>query len=140
MSETAGSPRTEHLDEIEHAVQRGAELTRRLLAFARRQMIEPRVVELAPQVAGLERLLRRLIGDDVKLSITVPTDLWSVRMDPLALEQILVNLVVNSRDALPSGGEITISGRDLTIGDASPHFFGVPAGDWVRLDVREEIP
>lgn len=131
-----------HLDEIDSAVHRGAELTRRLLAFARRQMIEPRVLQFAPYVADLDRLLRRLIGDAIRLEVTVPADLWSVRMDPLAFEQILVNLVLNSRDAMPKGGVISIIGRDLTISAAGPQVADapsdLPAGDWVRLDVRDD--
>ncbi len=136
-SHTSTAPVTEHLDEIEHAVQRGAELTRRLLAFARRQMIEPRIIALRPQVIELERLLRRLIGEHVQLELAVPEDLWSVRVDPLALEQMLVNLVVNARDAMPAGGVVTITGENLTIAEESSSHLGVPAGDWVRLDVRD---
>lgn len=127
----------DHVDEIEHAVQRGAELTRRLLAFARRQMIEPRILTLRPQIVELERLLRRLIGDHVRLDLEVPDELWSVRVDPLALEQMLVNMVVNARDAMPDGGVVTISGSNLAIAEESPQYFGVPAGAWVRLDVRD---
>jgi signal transduction histidine kinase/ActR/RegA family two-component response regulator len=131
------APVGEHLDEIEHAVQRGAELTRRLLAFARRQMIEPRIVALHPQITELERLLRRLIGENVRLELDVPEDLWTVRVDPLALEQMLVNLVVNARDAMTSGGVVAIAGANVSIGEESPLHFGVPSGDWVQLDVRD---
>jgi two-component system cell cycle sensor histidine kinase/response regulator CckA len=127
----------ENLDEIEQSVRRGADLTRRLLAFARRQMIEPRVVTLAPQVTEMERLLRRLIGERIKLEVNLPVDLWAVRVDPLALEQMIVNLAVNARDAMPDGGTLRISATNLTIATAGHTALGIAAGDWVRLNVED---
>jgi two-component system cell cycle sensor histidine kinase/response regulator CckA len=127
----------ENLDEIEQSVRRGADLTRRLLAFARRQMIEPRVLKLPPQVTEMERLLKRLIGERIKLEVNLPVDLWAVRVDPLALEQMIVNLAVNARDAMPDGGTLRISATNLTIGTAGHTALGIAAGDWVRLNVED---
>ncbi|MEX2181022.1 MAG: PAS domain S-box protein [Gemmatimonadaceae bacterium] len=126
-----------HISEIEHAVQRGAELTRRLLAFARRQMIEPRVLDLALHLRDLERLLTRLVGDRLALEIDAPPPVWPVRMDPTALEQVLVNLAVNARDAMPPGGTLTIRAQNLTVLPTGDEPLGIPAGDWVRVDVTD---
>jgi two-component system cell cycle sensor histidine kinase/response regulator CckA len=128
---------TAHLEEIDHAVQRGAELTRRLLAFARRQMIEPRILNVGEQVADLERLLRRLLGDSVTLSVETAPDLWSVRVDPTALEQVLVNLAVNARDAMPNGGTLRLVGSNLAVAESGHESLGIPRGEWVRLDLSD---
>jgi two-component system cell cycle sensor histidine kinase/response regulator CckA len=124
------------LEEIGDAAQRGAELTRRLLAFARRQLIEPRVLDLGAQVRGLERLLHRLLGEDVRLTLEAPAELWSTKADPTALEQALVNLVINARDAMPSGGQLTIRTTNAMVDDG-PEWLGVPPGEWVRVDVAD---
>jgi PAS domain S-box-containing protein len=131
------SPLVENVEEIEQAVQRGAELTRRLLAFARRQMIEPRILTLATQVHDLERLLRRLLGPAITLEIAVPSALWSIRADPTSLEQIIVNLAVNARDAMPSGGRLRIAAANQTMPVPARSGTAVPAGEWVRLDVED---
>ncbi len=125
------------LEEIEDAAQRGAELTRRLLTFARRQVIEPRVLDLGTKVHGLERLLHRLLGEDVRLVVDGDKPLWPVRTDPTAFEQALVNLVVNARDAMPGGGQLSIRMTNCPLGNDSTDSLGVPAGDWVRIDVSD---
>jgi len=127
----------EHLNEIEHAVQRGSELTRRLLAFARRQVVEPRVLDVAVHIRDLERLLRRLLGDSIPLDVDPGEGLWAIRVDPTALEQILVNLAVNARDAMPAGGTLRLAVWNETIHAAPRDGFGVPPGAWVRLDVSD---
>ncbi|MHB1298561.1 MAG: hybrid sensor histidine kinase/response regulator [Gemmatimonadaceae bacterium] len=124
------------LEEIAQSAQRGAELTRRLLAFARRQIIEPRVLDLGAQVRGLQRLLHRLLGEDVTLRLESAPALSVVRADPTALEQALVNLVVNARDAMPAGGTLTIRTCDAPI-DGGELSMGVPDGAWVRIDVTD---
>ncbi len=125
------------LEEIEQSALRGAELTRRLLAFARRQMIEPRVLDLGEQVRGLERLITRLIGEDVRLALESEPGLWTVKADPTALEQALVNLAVNARDAMPMGGRLLIQCGNVRFDGAGGGGAGVPSGDWVRVEIRD---
>ncbi|WKW12280.1 PAS domain S-box protein [Pseudogemmatithrix spongiicola] len=127
----------EHLVEIEHSVQRGAELTRRLLAFARQQRIEPRILHIPTQLADLERLLRRLLGEGILVDLDVPRTLWSIRADATAFEQILVNLAVNSRDAMPQGGTFRVAGQNLTVGAGGRESLNLAPGDWVQLEVED---
>ena len=112
---TADSPLASYLQNIEQAAQRAANLTRQLLAFARRQPIEPRVVNLNDLVTGLTSMLRRLLGEDVEL-VTLPNAARAqVRVDPGQIEQVLVNLVVNARDAMPDGGILTIETAEVVL-------------------------
>ncbi|MCC6728131.1 MAG: PAS domain S-box protein [Chthonomonadales bacterium] len=101
-------PHRSHMQQIEKATERAAELTRQLLAFARKQIVEARVLSLNDLVLGLEKMLRRLIGEDIEVINRLAPELWPVKVDPGQLEQVLVNLVVNARDAMPDGGTITI--------------------------------
>jgi len=96
------------VQEIAQAARRAAGLTRQLLAFSRQQLLEPQVLNLNVLVTDLERMLLRLIGEDVKLRTSLAADLWSVRADPGQLEHAIVNLVVNARDAMPQGGRLVI--------------------------------
>jgi len=139
MRETlaSDSPLIENLEEIGQAVQRGAELTRRLLAFARRQMIEPRILALPEQIQDLERLLKRLLGPTVALEIEMPPSLWTIRADPTSLEQIIVNLAVNARDAMPTGGRLRISASNLNVRPPVRAGDVVTPGEWVRVDVED---
>ncbi len=98
----------EPLLQIEHAAKSAGALTHRLLAFARRELIEPRVLDLNEIVSRVQKLLARLVGEDVTLHVELAADVYPIRVDPTQLEQILVNLVVNARDALPNGGEMRI--------------------------------
>ncbi len=125
------------LDEIDQSVHRGAELTRRLLAFARQQVIEPRVLRVPDLVRDLERLLRRLLPDSILLDIDVPDTLWSLRADHTAFEQILVNLVVNARDAMPKGGSLRLSATNFTVGLSGHEALDLTTGEWVRLDIAD---
>ncbi len=94
--------------EIVKAANRAASLTQQLLAFARKQIITPKIVNLNELVLNIDKMLRRLIGEDIEF-VTLPgTDLWPVKVDPIQLEQVLINLAVNSRDAMPTGGRLTI--------------------------------
>jgi PAS domain S-box-containing protein len=110
-----GDPALGNIAEITRAAQRAADLTRQLLAFARRQIIEPRIVDLNQLVLNVDRMLRRLLGEDVEL-VTVPQPgLWRVRIDPGQFEQVLVNLAVNARDAMPEGGRLVVETSNVVL-------------------------
>ena len=110
-------PARGNIAEITRAAQRAADLTRQLLAFARRQIIEPRTVDLNGLVLTVDRMLRRLLGEDIDLVTVQDPDLWSVRIDPGQFEQVLVNLAVNARDAMPTGGTLVIETRNVHLDD-----------------------
>ena len=127
-----------NLAEITRAAQRAADLTRQLLAFARRQIIEPRNTDLNALVLNVDRMLRRLLGEDVEL-VTVPSpNLWRVRIDPGQFEQVLVNLAVNARDALPDGGTLLVETRNVYLdSDFARHHATVIPGPHVMLAVTD---
>ena len=109
--EVEGAVRAD-LEEIAQAGRRASELTRQLLAFSRQQVLQPRLVDLGEVVDGLEKMLRRLLGEDIELSIMRDPEPCTIYVDPGQIEQVVMNLAVNARDAMPEGGELTIrSGR-----------------------------
>ncbi len=110
-----GSPEQMALEQIREAASQSAALTRQLLAFARRQPVQPEVIDLATTIEGMLTMLRRLIGDDVELSWQTAADLWPVRIDPAQVDQILANLTVNARDAMPDGGRLEIVARNVVL-------------------------
>jgi signal transduction histidine kinase/ActR/RegA family two-component response regulator len=133
------SPVREDLLEIERAADRAATLTRQILAFSRQQVLRPRVLDLNETIGGIENMLRRLMMTDVALETRLAADLGSVEADPGQIEQVLMNLVVNARDAMPEGGHITIATAN---GDGpnsqpvlEPH--GFPPGPYVVLTVSD---
>jgi PAS domain S-box-containing protein len=132
------SPAREELYEIERVAGRATALTRQLLIFARRQMIEPQVVWLNELVLEVEKLLRRLLDADITLAVRLAPDLWHARVDPGQLTQVLVNLVVNARDAMPQGGQLAIETANVTLDPRSAHgHLDVPAGAYVQIAVSD---
>jgi two-component system, cell cycle sensor histidine kinase and response regulator CckA len=125
-------------EEIQVAAERAAALTNQLLAFSRRQIMRPRVVAVNGIVAHVEKMLRRLIGEDIVLGLSLQDDAGNLRADPGHIEQAVVNLVVNSRDAMPDGGRITIETANVTL-DATyaRSHMGVQPGDFVMIAVTD---
>ena len=133
-----GDPARGPLNEIKKAGERSASLTHQLLAFSRSQMVVTRVLDLNGVVRDVEKMLHRLIGEDIQLATLLQPGLRTVRADAGQIEQVLVNLAVNSRDAMPQGGKLTIEtcDVDLSEADAAVHP-GVRAGPYVRLSVTD---
>jgi PAS domain S-box-containing protein len=105
-------------EEIRKAGQRAADLTRQLLAFSRKQMLEPKVININSKVSGITEMLVRLVGEDIQISTSLDADLGRVRADPSQIEQMLMNLVVNAREAMPNGGNITIETQNVDLEEA----------------------
>src|SRR5579862_7288261 len=114
----AGDPLRKNAEQIQTASQRASSLTRQLLAFSRKQILEPKVLNVHNVVAEMEKMLRRLIGEDVDLVTSTAPDLWLVKADRGQIEQVVMNLAVNARDAMPSGGRLTIETANVDL-DAS---------------------
>jgi two-component system cell cycle sensor histidine kinase/response regulator CckA len=133
-----GEPMRESVEEIRKAAKRAADLTRQLLMFSRQQVVEPKVVDLNDVLAGLDKMLRRILGADVDLASLSTTPLGRVRVDPGSMEQVVMNLVVNARDAMPTGGKLTMETANVELDEAfvSDHY-GVRPGHYVMLAVTD---
>ena len=131
-------PLYSNLQEICKAANRSADLTRQLLAFARKQTVAPKVLDLNKTVGGMIEMMQRLIGEDIRLSWFPGVGLWPVKIDPTQIDQILANLCVNARDAILDTGKITIETGIATIDEAhhAMHSEAVP-GDYVTLVVSD---
>ena len=126
------------LAQIGHAAASAADLTRQLLAFSRKQVIAPRVLDLNAVVRQVHGMLHRVLGEDVRIELVLADDLGTVRFDPGQVEQILLNLAVNARDAMPDGGRLTIETSNLTLDQAYARTHAnVEAGDYVLLVVSD---
>jgi two-component system cell cycle sensor histidine kinase/response regulator CckA len=127
------------VQEILHAGQRAATLTHQLLAFSRQQILEPRVLNFNTVVAGTESLLRRLLGEDIDLVVALTPDVGHVKVDPGQIEQVITNLAVNARDAMPRGGHLTIETRNVKADEdyARQHGMVVPPGSYTMLAVSD---
>jgi signal transduction histidine kinase len=132
------SPVRADVEEIQRAGERAAELTQQLLAFGRQQVLEPRVLDLNDVMVHVERMIRRILGEDIEL-ITIPArSLWKVKVDPGQIEQVILNLVINARDAMPNGGRLTIeTGNMLFDDDYAQVNLGAAPGQHVTLTVTD---
>jgi nitrogen-specific signal transduction histidine kinase/ActR/RegA family two-component response regulator len=125
------------IEEVKKAADRAAGLTRQLLAFSRKQVLAPRVLDLNSIVTNMERLLQRLIGEDVQLATQLYGELGRVKADPGQTEQVIMNLAVNARDAMPKGGKLVITTSNAFLDAASLPRQTVVPGPYVRVDVSD---
>ncbi|HWW47115.1 MAG TPA: PAS domain-containing protein [Xanthobacteraceae bacterium] len=129
-------PSFQDIMQIKQNATRAATLVRQLLAFSRRQTLRPQVLDLGDALSDLTMLLRRLIGEKVKLEVVHGRDLWPVKVDVSQFEQVIVNLAVNARDAMPDGGTLTLKTANLPAAEAMRLAYQeMPAADYVRIDI-----
>ncbi len=131
-------PMRDDVDQVRKAGMRAADLTRQLLMFSRQQVIEPKVLDLNDLLAGMDKMLQRILGADIDL-VSVPTlPLGRIRVDPGSMEQVIMNLVVNARDAMPTGGKLTLETANITLDeDYAEKHHGVTPGPHVMLAVSD---
>jgi PAS domain S-box-containing protein len=135
---TAGDPLRRNAEQIQMAAQRATSLTRQLLAFSRKQMLAPKVLNIQTVVSDMEKILRRLIGEDVALDTSSAPDLWLIKADRSQIEQVILNLAVNARDAMPQGGRLTIETANVELDSSYAHPPAVLApGQYVMLAVTD---
>ncbi|MHB1109569.1 MAG: response regulator, partial [Devosia sp.] len=133
-----GVPSFSDLMSIKNSANRAAGLTRQLLAFSRRQTLRPQILEIPTHIDDLTVLLKRLIGEQIALEVDHGQGIWPVKADLVQLEQVVVNLVVNARDAMPNGGSITLRTRNVTEAEAAGMTFtGMPPADYVLIEVED---
>jgi signal transduction histidine kinase/ActR/RegA family two-component response regulator len=134
------SPIRSDLEEVRRGAERAAQLTRQLLAFSRRQVLQPKVIDLNVIVADLRIMLERLIGETIHVATDLAADLGHVRADPGQIGQVILNLVVNARDALPDGGVIRLNTRNarITVEEARSFPYRVDPGEYVILEVCDD--
>ena len=131
-------PSFQDIMQIKQNATRAATLVRQLLAFSRRQTLRPQVLDLGDALSDLTMLLRRLIGEKVKLDLVHGRDLWPVKVDVSQFEQVIVNLAVNARDAMPDGGKLTVKTANVTAAQSAQLAYkGMPAAEYVRIDITD---
>src|SRR6266700_2794555 len=131
-------PSFQDIMQIKQNATRAATLVRQLLAFSLRQTLRPQVLDLGEALSDLTMLLSRLIGEKVKLDLVHGRDLWPVKVDVSQFEQVIVNLAVNARDAMPDGGKLTVRTANVTVDEAAQlSHKGMPAADYVRIDLSD---
>lgn len=132
----ASDPLRSRIEEVERAAERATALTRQLLAFSRRQVMQTKILDLNVVIANLNQMLARLIGENIELSFISNPALWRVKVDPGQIEQVLMNLAVNARDAMPRGGRLTIDTQNISVPN-SPEQQNINSGDYVLLTVSD---
>jgi signal transduction histidine kinase/CheY-like chemotaxis protein len=137
MTALTGSPLRADVEEIFNAAERAATLTGQLLAFSRRQILTPEIVVLNQRVMDMSRMLNRLIGEHIAIDLHLATDLWTVRADAAQLEQVLVNLALNARDAMPEGGRLVIETANREVGAGQAKSQEISPGLFVELRVGD---
>jgi len=138
IEQNPDGPDSHAIKEIQHAAERAASLTHQLLAFSRKQTLQPRVLDLSTIVHGLEMMLRRVLTENVELVIQSVPDVGFVKADPVQMEQVLINLVVNARDAMPKGGRLTIATAQHEVMTNSGEGEAIiRAGSYVTLSVSD---
>jgi two-component system cell cycle sensor histidine kinase/response regulator CckA len=131
-------PSFQDIMQIKQNATRAATLVRQLLAFSRRQTLRPQVLDLGDALSDLTMLLRRLIGEKVKLDLVHGRDLWPVKVDVSQFEQVIVNLAVNARDAMPDGGKLAVRTGNVGAPEAGQLAYkGMPAADYVRIEISD---
>lgn len=131
-------PLVETIDKVLEAGERASDLVRQLLAFSRKQILEPKVLNLNDIVTNIDKMLQRVIGENIDLQMRLSPSLWSVKVDPTQMEQIIVNLAVNSRDAMPDGGQLTIETANVVLDEAyASEHMDVEPGNYVMLAVSD---
>jgi len=138
LKHKSSDPSFSDIMSIKQSANRAAGLVRQLLAFSRRQTLRPQVLEVPTHVDDLTILLRRLIGEKMTLSVSHGQDVWPVKVDLVQLEQVIINLVVNARDAMPGGGRITLRTRNVPESEAASFTYrGMPGADYVLIEVED---
>jgi PAS domain S-box-containing protein len=138
MRHQAGDPSFKEINEVHQNALRAAALVSQLLAFSRKQTMQPKVLALGDVVGELAQMLRRLVGEGITLNVERDSDLWQVHADEAQLGNAIINLVVNARDAMPSGGTVTIRTVNQAVAASSALGTAImPAGDYVRIEVAD---
>jgi nitrogen-specific signal transduction histidine kinase len=133
-------PDTDAAENVQAAIKgamRGADLTQRLLAFARKQALQPRLVNINDLMTGTVGMLKRMLGETIKVSVMLDQELWSTMVDPSQVEDAVLNLAVNARDAMAAGGTLSIETREVVLDERPGCRSGLPAGRYARLTVRD---
>lgn len=137
LSAGVDEPTKNGLEQMRRASLRAASLTQQLLAFSRKQVLQPRVLDLNEAVAGVQQMLARVIGEDIELVANLQPSLMSVKVDPGQVEQVLMNLAINARDAMPQGGKLTMETANVTIGPEEAFDLELVPGPYVMLKVTD---
>ena len=138
MRHPAGDPSFKEINEVHQNALRAAALVSQLLAFSRKQTMQPKTLALGDVIGELAQMLRRLVGEGITLNVEKDSDLWAVHADEAQLGNAIINLVVNARDAMPSGGTVTIPTHNRKVSSASALGTAImPAGDYVEIEVAD---